>query len=41
MKKLLDATVDSVYETGENSSSNNRTHCRVTDIGGRLQVFCN
>ena len=40
-KKLLDATVDSVYGTGENSSSNNKTHCRVTDIGGRLQVFCN
>ena len=39
-KKLLDGTVDSVYDTNENSSGNKRTHCTTTDIGGTIQVFC-
>ena len=39
-KKLLDGTVDSVYGTTENNSSNKRTHCTTTNIGGTIQVFC-
>ena len=40
-KKLLDTTVDGVYGTTESNSSKKRTHCRTTNVGGVVQVFCN
>jgi hypothetical protein len=38
-KKLFDSTVDSYY--GVDSSKKKQTHCRSTNVGGMIQVFCN
>ena len=39
VKTLFDSAVDYKYGVGPNT--NKQTHCRTTNVGGVVQVFCN